>query len=143
MWNMDLPAHYEGYYSHYTQHQPRSSNAHPPPLDVSGHGLSTNPSIFYVADQYERTCPQFLYQKAGPTTGLSLFTSLEKKNSSTQTHEPGLLAAHNNIPQPEVASKSAHTTSQPNKTRIRWTPELHERFLKSVGLLGGAESKRI
>lgn len=140
MWNMGLPAHYERCYS---QHQPRSSNAPPPPLDVSGHGLSAKRSIFYVADQYDTECPRFDYRKAEATVDPFLFTSLEKKNSSSQTPQLDLLPARNKILQPKVASKSAHSAFQPNKMRIRWTPELHDRFLDSVGLLGGAESKRI
>lgn len=31
-------------------------------------------------------------------------------------------------------------TAVPSKTRIRWTQDLHDRFVECVSLLGGAES---
>ncbi|KAL5983336.1 hypothetical protein ACLOJK_017420 [Asimina triloba] len=48
------------------------------------------------------------------------------------------------IPRPSgaasaMSSNGSSGMSVPNKTRIRWTPDLHERFVESVNRLGGAE----
>lgn len=46
--------------------------------------------------------------------------------------------------QPEKNEKGLSRTPSiilPNKTRIRWSQDLHEKFVESVNRLGGAESK--
>nr|XP_019703680.1 myb family transcription factor PHL5 [Elaeis guineensis]XP_019703681.1 myb family transcription factor PHL5 [Elaeis guineensis]XP_029118670.1 myb family transcription factor PHL5 [Elaeis guineensis] len=40
---------------------------------------------------------------------------------------------------PATPTGTSSGTSVPNKTRIRWTPDLHERFVECVNRLGGAE----
>lgn len=41
-----------------------------------------------------------------------------------------------------VAAAAAPGHGAPSKTRIRWTQDLHERFVDCVNQLGGADSKR-
>lgn len=36
---------------------------------------------------------------------------------------------------------AAHGHGAPSKTRIRWTQDLHERFVECVNQLGGADSE--
>lgn len=42
-----------------------------------------------------------------------------------------------------VSTASSNWSSGVAKTRIRWTQDLHERFVESVNQLGGAESKDV
>lgn len=42
---------------------------------------------------------------------------------------------------PATPTGTSSGTSVPNKTRIRWNQDLHERFVECVNRLGGAESK--
>lgn len=40
---------------------------------------------------------------------------------------------------PSLSSGAAPSVSAPGKTRLRWTPELHEKFITAVAHLGGAD----
>lgn len=42
---------------------------------------------------------------------------------------------------PSLSSGAAPSVSAPGKTRLRWTPELHEKFITAVAHLGGADRK--
>lgn len=42
---------------------------------------------------------------------------------------------------PITPSSVSSGTASSNKTRIRWTPDLHQRFVECVNCLGGSESK--
>jgi hypothetical protein len=45
-------------------------------------------------------------------------------------------------PATHVGSGNVAAAAAPSKTRIRWTQDLHERFVDSVNQLGGADSER-
>jgi len=65
---------------------------------------------------------------------------------------PGLIPHRTQIPSPNYQDRSSlyggslsgdggGLTSPDPKPRLRWTPELHERFVDAVMQLGGSDSK--
>ena len=67
---------------------------------------------------------------------------------------PGILSIHDKLMMVsgtkhlyDAAAEDANTTNMvansmmDPKPRLRWTPELHERFVNAVAQLGGSESK--
>jgi hypothetical protein len=48
---------------------------------------------------------------------------------------------HPESPGPSSATAAAAAAAAAVKTRLRWTPELHEKFVTAVSQLGGADRK--
>lgn len=70
-------------------------------------------------------------------------SSLEWNNEQIPYHE--LVQPRPRLPLRRQSADTAHNTTcvASNKTRIRWTRDLHKRFVESVNRLGGAESEHI
>lgn len=62
--------------------------------------------------------------------------------TSQQAKQPlGHSSGSNSSASPSRTFSASTGSVLPNKTRIRWTPDLHEKFVECANRLGGAESK--
>lgn len=72
-----------------------------------------------------------------PYVGYVLSTSSVEKPSFHSPTEKQPVKTSMGVPVSPTGVSSR--TSVPNKTRIRWTPDLHEQFVECINRLGGAE----
>lgn len=62
-------------------------------------------------------------------------------SSSLLSQMESHLSARSSVGAPATRTGTGSVSAPPpSKTRIRWTPELHERFVDCVSKLGGADS---
>jgi hypothetical protein len=62
------------------------------------------------------------------------------ENPLSRSYNIGAVATH--VGSGNVAVAAAPGQGAPSKTRIRWTQDLHERFVDCVNQLGGSDSER-
>ncbi|KAG1326784.1 myb family transcription factor PHL5 [Cocos nucifera] len=89
---------------------------------------------------YSTLDSRHLYSPPGihdPCVGYNLLNGSVGKPSSQSATRKQL--AKSSVGLPATPTGASSGTSVPNKARIRWTPDLHERFVECVNRLGGAE----
>ncbi|XP_026659786.2 myb family transcription factor PHL5-like [Phoenix dactylifera] len=92
------------------------------------------------SDGYSTLDSRHLYSPQGihdPCVGYNLSNASAAKPSFQPPTEKQLVKT--SVGRPATPTGVSSGTSVPNKTRIRWTQDLHERFVECINRLGGAE----
>lgn len=129
--------------TYYVRPQQRDATEAPPPLKLPlqqqqerGHGLYGNGSTGRLLGGGEPKAPSF----SPHATANTLIQAMESpgmqspiENTLSRSCSIGAPASHTG----NVVAAAGH--GAPSKTRIRWTQDLHERFVECVNQLGGAD----
>ncbi|XP_074584390.1 myb family transcription factor RLI1-like isoform X2 [Curcuma longa] len=106
----------------------------PPQYQVQSFNNNFSEFICEEEDQQERDWDASLRNTSSPFNGCHISNSpMDKMNFQPQIKKQ--------VPRAflSVPTSISSATASSNKTRIRWTPDLHQRFVECVNCLGGSE----